>query len=141
MGGIVLEISFEQLLNLLMARLEGLNAAVEDMRFRMNVIGSLLLEKTGLTLSEVENAVQSQLNVMKEVGSIESISSAQVKSLAKSILHWFQGDVDSIQEEIEAYEKMVKEASASMSPNTKENIIQIASPNLMDDLEKIKRKM
>jgi len=136
-----LEISFEQLLNLLMARLEGLNAAVEDMRFRMNVIGSLLLEKTGLTLSEVENAVQSQLNVMKEVGSIESISSAQVKSLAKSILHWFQGDVDSIQEEIEAYEKMVKEASASMSPNTKENIIQIASPNLMDDLEKIKRKM
>ncbi|HPE69048.1 MAG TPA: hypothetical protein P5560_01730 [Thermotogota bacterium] len=136
-----MEISFEQLLNLLMARLEGLNAAVEDMRFRMNVIGSLLLEKTGLTLSEVENAVQSQLNVMKEVGSIESISSAQVKSLAKSILHWFQGDVDSIQEEIEAYEKMVKEASASMSPNTKENIIQIASPNLMDDLEKIKRKM
>ncbi len=110
----VLEISMEQVLNVLMSRMESINAGMEDLRFRMNVMGTALVDSGKLTEEDVKSAVRKQLNVMKYIDAVERVDESSVEQLTTGIMNWFNCDMSAIKAELEMYEKMMKEATEKM---------------------------
>jgi len=128
-----LEISMEQVLNVLMSRMESINAGMEDLRFRLNVLGTAMVDSGKLSAEDVKNAVRKQLNVMKYIDAVEKVDEASVEQLSKGIMNWFSCDMGAIKAELEAYEKMMKEATEKMQTQ-QANKIEVPNSDLITDI-------
>lgn len=128
-----MEISMEQVLNVLMSRMESINAGMEDLRFRLNVLGTAMVDSGKLSAEDVKNAVRKQLNVMKYIDAVEKVDEASVEQLSKGIMNWFSCDMGAIKAELEAYEKMMKEATEKMQTQ-QANKIEVPNSDLITDI-------
>jgi len=123
----------EQVLNVLMSRMESINAGMEDLRFRLNVLGTAMVDSGKLSAEDVKNAVRKQLNVMKYIDAVEKVDEASVEQLSKGIMNWFSCDMGAIKAELEAYEKMMKEATEKMQTQ-QANKIEVPNSDLITDI-------
>ncbi|HPE41016.1 MAG TPA: hypothetical protein PLI77_08030 [Bacteroidales bacterium] len=128
-----MDMSLEEIMTILISRIEGLNASVEDLRFRMNIIGSALADSEAINKETVRVAVRKQLNIMKYLGSAENVDYNTVEGLTESIMNWFNADMSAIKAEYEAYEKLMEETQEKMKKETQR--IEIAGAGSLGDLK------
>jgi len=128
-----MEMSIEELMNMLVSRLEGLSASVEDLRFRINIIGSALVDQDVIKKDDIRAAVRKQLNIMKYLGSADNVDYNTVEGLTESIMNWFDGDMSAIKAEYEQYKKLMEEAEDKI--NKESQRIEIAGPGSLGDLK------
>jgi len=128
-----MDMSLEEIMNILISRIEGLSASIEDLRFRVNIIGSALADSEAINKEAVRVAVRKQLNIMKYLGSADNVDFNTVEGLTESIMNWFNGDMSAIKAEYEAYEKLMEEAHEKMKNETQR--IEIAGAGSLGDLK------
>lgn len=129
-----MDMSLEELMNMLISRLEGLSASVEDLRFRMNIIGSALADQDIIKKDDIRSAVRKQLNIMKYLGSADNVDYNTVEGLTESIMNWFDGDMSAIKAEYEQYKKIMEEAEEKIKKESQR--IEIAGAGSLGDLKK-----
>ena len=128
-----MDMSLEELMNMLISRMEGLSASVEDLRFRINIVGSALADTEVIKKDDIRAAVRKQLNIMKYLGSAETVDYNTVEGLTESIMNWFDGDMAAIKAEYEAYKQMMEEAEEKIKKEGQR--IEIAGPCSLGDLK------
>lgn len=133
-----MEITMDKLLNILMTQVESLSVAVEDLRLKQNVLGTLFYDQNLITEEKLKNAVKKQTNILKAINPEEKMSDEEINQFTKEILKWFKCDIPSIKADLERYQQMLKQM-AKEAPAQEKGRIQVASPGLLDDLERMKK--
>jgi len=133
-----LEISIDKLLNILVSQVESISAAVEDLRLEQNVVGTVLMDSGMVNEEKIKNAVKKQFHVMKSLNPEEKINEEEIDLFTKEIVKWFQCDILSIKEDLERIQHMLKQM-AKDSPKQDKGRIQIATPGLLNDLDRLKK--
>jgi hypothetical protein len=128
-----MQVSIEQLLSSLMSKLETMEASLDDIRLKNNVLLRLIKEISNkeVTLTTIQLAVKEELKITKEAGLIEEDQDTSIteKRITDSIYKWLEGDVSDIKEQVKEYRKKLEEAQRQQSGN-----IDIAPPNFVDAL-------
>ena len=133
-----MEISIDKLLNILVSQVESISAAVEDLRLKQNVVGTVLMDAGMANEEKIKNAVKKQFHVMKSLNPEEKINEEEIDLFTKEIVKWFQCDILSIKEDLERIQHMLKQM-AKDSPKQDKGRIQIATPGLLNDLDRLKK--
>jgi len=133
-----LEISIDKLLNILVSQVESISAAVEDLRLKQNVVGTVLMDAGMVNEEKIKNAVKKQFHVMKSLNPEEKINEEEIDLFTKEIVKWFQCDILSIKEDLERIQHMLKQM-AKEGPKQDKGRIQIATPGLLNDLDRLKK--
>ncbi len=128
-----MQMSIEQLLSGLMGKLEALEASIDDVRLKNNILLRLLKEVSSkkISVTTIQLAVKEELKITKEAGLIEENQDTTMteKRITDSLYNWLEGDVADIKEQVTEYKKKMEEAQREQAGN-----IDIAPPNFVDAL-------
>jgi hypothetical protein len=110
------QIGLDELLSMLLARVDNMAMDTENQKSRFNIMFRILYKKGAISDQDVLDSVREEHRVLKELDMIEEMpSDAALESAAKSILLWIRGDSDAIKKTMEEYKKRVSEAMAKQS--------------------------
>jgi hypothetical protein len=128
-----MQISLDELISMMMSRMDGLAANQENMKSRYNILGRVLYKKGILTEEDILDSIREEHRILKELGMIEEIpGDEELQPLADSILQWIRGDVEDIKKTIKEYEQKIKAAQQE-----RQSKIDIASSADLEMLNKI----
>jgi hypothetical protein len=128
-----MQISLDELISMMMSRMDGLAANQENMKSRYNILGRVLYKKGILTEEDILDSIREEHRILKELGMIEEIpGDEELQPLADSILQWIRGDVEDIKKTIKEYEQKIKAAQQE-----RQSKIDIASSADLEMLNKM----
>jgi len=128
-----MQISFDELISMMMSRMDGLAANQENMKSRYNILGRVLYKKGILTDEDILDSIREEHRILKELGMIEAIpGDEELQPLADSILQWIRGDVEDIKKTIKEYEEKINAAQQE-----RQSKIDIASSADLEMLNKM----
>ncbi|HAA86541.1 MAG TPA: hypothetical protein DCE14_09395, partial [Kosmotogaceae bacterium] len=130
-----MQVTLDQLLSAIMSRMDSMEASLNDLRIKTNVLLRLMKEDDSeFTKDRVLGAVKNELEVMKKAGMLDSEDTNEISiSISDGIYNWLQGDVADIREKIDNYRKQMDE-----SAEDGDNVIDVASPDFLSRLESVK---
>lgn len=128
-----MQISLEQILSVLMSKVEALEAAMDDLRLRNNIILRLIKKSGEIDKEAIQEAVTEELEVSKKAGLIEEEreTMSTVASLTDSIYKWLSGDVEEIKTKMDEYRKKMEE----IMKEQESKVIDVAPPDFVKKLE------
>jgi len=110
------QIGLDDLLSMLLARVDGMAADSENQKNRFNIMFRILYKKGVISDQDVLDSVKEEHVMLKELGLIEEMpSDAALENGAKSILLWIKGDTEAIKKTMEEYRKRVSDAMAKQA--------------------------
>jgi protein subunit release factor A len=129
-----MQVSLDQLLQMLMARLESLEMSVEDLKFRTNISLRMLRKNDDLDLEKVKQVVKEELEALNQLSEEEmDISEDRVDEIAKGIVQWVDNDLEELKDRLSDYQEKLKQLLEEEEAGKN---ISIASPELLKQLEK-----
>ena len=128
------QIGLDELLSMLMARVEGVTMDSENQKSRFNIMFRVLYKKGLISDRDLLDSVREEHRIMKELGMIEELPSREaMESAANGLLLWIKGDVAAIKQTMEDYEKRVSEAMAKQQKSK----IDVAPAAVLSQLDRI----
>ena len=110
------QIGLDELLSMLLARVDNMAADLENQKSRFNIMFRVLYKKGVISDQDVTDSVREEHRVLKELCIIDEMpSDAALENAAKSLLLWIKGDADAIKKTMEDYKKRVSDAMAKQS--------------------------
>jgi len=135
-----MQVTLDQLLSVMMARLESLETMIEDLKLRENIALRLISKKLGIKKEDFKNAIKEEFEVMRKAGMVEEKetedSDETEKLMAEELYKWISGDVEDLRKQIEEYKKKLKEV---IEKEQKGKVIDVAPPDLLQRLDQIKK--
>ena len=129
-----MQIGLDELLSMLMARVDGITLDSENQKSRFNIMFRVLYKKGLITDKDILDSVKEEHRVLKELGMIEEFPSPEaMTSAANGILLWIKGDVAAIKKTMEDYEKRVSEAMTKQQRSK----IDVAPAAVLNQLDRI----
>ncbi len=129
------QFSLDDLLSMLMARIDSISMGEENLKTKMNVIGRVLYKKGLLTDEDIIESVREEHRVLKELGAIDTLPDDEVVKLsAEGIMQWIRGDVEAIKKGMEEYEQRIRELAAKEAKKPK---INVASASVLSQLDQM----
>jgi hypothetical protein len=108
-----MQIGLDELLSMLLTRVDGMALESENQKNRFNIMFRILYKKGLFSDQDVLDSVREEHRILKELGMIEDLpSNEMLESVAKGLLLWIQGDVETLKKTMEEYEKRVSDAMA-----------------------------
>ncbi|HOO74346.1 MAG TPA: hypothetical protein PLS66_03555, partial [Tepiditoga sp.] len=109
-----MQVSIEQIINIIMAKLETVEMTIEDLKFKNNIALRLLRENNLLTEDNLKKAVKDEYNTMLELESKENgenieITDEQIDGVVKNIIQWVDNDLEDMKKKINDYQKKMEE--------------------------------
>jgi len=135
---LAMQVTLDQLLSVIMARLESMETMIEDLKLKENIALRLLSKKIGVTREDIQEAVREEFKIMKKAGMIESEETETTESenaMVEELYKWISGDVEELRKQIEEYKKRLKEAL-----DREQKVIDVAPPDLLQRLDQVKGK-
>lgn len=136
-----MQIGLEQIIQVIMQRLESLEMSLEDMKFRTNVALRILRTKGDLDLEEVKLAVTKEyealISLSEEHNQENEISEDQINEIANGIIKWVDNDLEEMKNKMKEYNEKIKEMMEK--ENNKSNI-SVAPADLLNHLDGIKQQ-
>jgi molecular chaperone DnaK (HSP70) len=133
-----MQISIEQIIQVIMAKLENIELSLEDIKFRSNVAVRILRDNDMLNQEDVEKAVKEEFEALKELDEErEEVSQEQIKQVSKGIIQWADNDLDEMKDRNKNYQEQMKEM---MDKENSKADISVAPSNFIDQLEINKKK-
>ncbi|BBE31292.1 hypothetical protein OSSY52_14330 [Tepiditoga spiralis] len=128
-----MQVNLEQIINVIMGKLETLEMSLEDVKFRTN-IALRVLRKNDLLKEEIINeAVKDEFKALLEMeGNSEiDLPEEKITEVSKGILNWVDNDLIEMKNKMKEYEEKMREMLE------KENgpDISIAPPELLNQLD------
>jgi hypothetical protein len=133
-----MQIGLDELLSMVLARMDGMAAESENGKTRFNVLARALYKKGILTDQDIVSSVEEEYKLLKGLDLIDSDPPKEaVQSLADSILWWIKGDAKAIKQEMEAYEQRLQ---AAMTQQAKRPKLDVAPAGVLDQLDRMSGK-
>ncbi|KRT34686.1 hypothetical protein HMPREF1705_03925 [Acetomicrobium hydrogeniformans ATCC BAA-1850] len=130
-----MQMTLEDMLSLMMARIDSVAMSEESMKTKFDVLGRALYKKGIITDDDIVDAVREQGKLMKAIGATQNdLTDEEVKAIAENILLWLKGDADTIKKSMEEYEQKLRELA---SQENKKPRLDVASPAILSELDKI----
>ena len=108
-----MQIGLDELLSMLLARVDGMSLDSENQKSRFNIMFRALYKKGLISDKDVLDSVKEEHRVLKELGMIEELPSPEaLENAANGLLLWIKGDAAAIKKTMEDYEKRVSDAMA-----------------------------
>ncbi|HAA47590.1 MAG TPA: hypothetical protein DCE03_03765 [Synergistaceae bacterium] len=133
------QISLDELLSILVARMDSLAYSDENQKTKLNIISRALYKKGLIEDEDIIESVREEHRILKELGAISELPSEEVvQAIADSILQWIKGDVEKIIQAMEEYETKLQEMMQKEQQASKPKI-DIASPAILEQLDKLNK--
>jgi hypothetical protein len=105
------QIGLDELLSVLLTRMDGLAVDSENQKSRFNIMFRVLYKKGLVSDQDILDSVKEEHKMLKELGMIDDMpSESALEGVAKSILLWIKGDAGSIKKTMEEYKKRMSDA-------------------------------
>jgi uncharacterized protein YecA (UPF0149 family) len=131
-----MQISLEEIITMLLSRMESLAANDENNKTKSNIIYRVLYKKGIITEEDILESVKEEYRMLKELGMIQSEPTEEMYSaIADGILQWIKGDVEGIKKSMAEYEKKLQEYAREEA--TKKPKIEVAGANVLSQLDSI----
>ncbi len=102
-----MQISLDQLLQVLMARLDSLEMSLEDLKFRTDVALRILRKNNLLDEDKVKEAVKEEFVLLNQLSDEkEEINEEKIESITKGIINWVDNDVDYLKGNMRIFKKI-----------------------------------
>lgn len=130
-----MQVSLDEILSVLLARVDALAVSDENSKSKFNIITRILYKKGVITDQDVIDSIKEEHGMLKKLGLIaEEPDSDMIAAIAESILQWIKGDVEALKKGMEEYEKKVQEAMSKQNQKPK---IDVASPAVLQQLDRM----
>ncbi|MDR2180023.1 MAG: hypothetical protein LBP21_06920 [Synergistaceae bacterium] len=106
-----MQIGLDELLSMLLSRVEGMALESENQKSRFNIMFRILYKKGLFSDQDIVDSVREEHRLLKELGMIEELPPDEaLESVAKGLLLWIKGDVATLKKTMQEYEKRVSDA-------------------------------
>ncbi|EHM10393.1 hypothetical protein TheveDRAFT_1273 [Thermanaerovibrio velox DSM 12556] len=130
-----MQISLEEVLSMLLARVDSLAINDENNKTKFNIVLRVLYKKGIVTDDDILESVREEHRMLKELGLLNSDPPEDmVKAMAEGILQWVKGDVEALKKSLKEYERRLQEYAAQ---EAKKPSIAVASSNVLQQLDKM----
>ncbi|MDR3076196.1 MAG: hypothetical protein LBU26_02750 [Synergistaceae bacterium] len=130
-----MQISLDEVISMLLSRVESLAMSDENSKTRFNVVMRVLYKKGLITDEDITESVREEHRMLKELGLLQELPKDEVASaVAEGILQWIRGDVDAIRRAMEEYDKKLKEYAREES---RKSSIAVASSDVLQQLDRM----
>ena len=129
-----MQIGLDELMSMLLARMDGLTLEAENQKSRFNIMLRALYKKGLFSDADALDSVREEYRLMKELGMIKDMpDDAALKSAADGMMLWIKGDAGAIRKSMEEYDRQMK---AEMAQQQKPRI-DVATAAVLDELDRI----
>ena len=129
-----MQIGLDELLSMLLARMDSLTLESENQKSRFNIMFRALYRKGLFTDADILDAVREEHRILHELGMLKEMPGEDaLKATAEAMMLWVKGDVTAIRRSMDEYDRQVKEA---MSRQQKPRI-DVAPAAVLDELDRI----
>ena len=129
-----MQISLEDVISMLLQRVESLAANDENSKTKSNIIYRALYKKGLITEEDILASVKEEYHMLKELGVVkEEPKEDMYQTITDGILQWIKCDVAGIKKSMTDYEQKLKEyakAEAAKKPK-----IEVAGANVLNELD------
>ena len=92
-----MQISLEEIISMLLQRVDALSASDENSKTKQNIINRVLYKKGILTEEDITASVKEEYAMLTELKVIQAEpDEAMYKTITDGILQWIKGDVEGI---------------------------------------------
>ncbi|SHE97656.1 hypothetical protein SAMN02745164_01535 [Marinitoga hydrogenitolerans DSM 16785] len=131
-----MQVSLDQLINVIMAKLEGLEMSMEDLKFRTNIALRILYKNELLTEENLNEAIKDEFKAHTELeGKRLELPDEKAKEMSKDILNWIKIDLEEMKKKMQEYEEQLKQ----MLQQAETPDISVAPPDLLNQLDQMKK--
>jgi hypothetical protein len=128
-----MQIGLDELLSMLLARVDGMALENENQKSRFNILFRVLYKKGLISDRDILDSVREEHRILKDIGLIEELPPEEALSAAANgILLWIKSDVDGIRKTMEEYERRVSDAMAKQKPK-----IDVAPAAVLNQLDRL----
>ena len=129
-----MQISLDELLGMLVSRLDELALDSENQKSRFNVMFRMLYRKGLFSDKDALEAIREENRILLELGLIKSMpDEATLKASADNLMLWIKGDTAEIKRSIEQIQKRIKEAEQKSSQPK----IETAPAGVLNELDRM----
>ena len=129
-----MQISLDEVLSMLLSRVDAVTMANENMKSKFNILASAMYKKGLLTDEDITQSVKEEHQLLLSLGAIKEMpDDAALKSTADNMIMWLKNDADAIKKSMKDYEEKVK---AMIEEEQKKPHLDVASAA---DLERLDR--
>ena len=129
-----MQISLEDVISMLLQRVESLSANDENSKTKSNIIYRALYKKGLITEEDILASVKEEYHMLKELGVVkEEPKEDMYQTITDGILQWIKCDVAGIKKSMTDYEQKLKEyakAEAAKKPK-----IEVTGANVLNELD------
>lgn len=127
------QFSLEEIISMLLQRVESLAASDENSKTKQNIIYRVLYKKGILTDDDIMASVKEEYRMLKELGVIkEEPAEDAYRTITDGVLQWVKGDVEGIKKSMADYEKKLQEYARE---EAKKPRIEVAGANVLNQLD------
>lgn len=130
-----MQISLEEVISMLLSRVESLAMNDENNKTKFNIALRVLYKKGLITEQEIIDSVKEEHKMLRELDLIaKEPDDTVVQAVADNILQWIRGDVAAIKKNMEEYEKKMQEYARE---HERKSSLTVASSDMLHQLDKI----
>lgn len=129
-----MQLSLEDIISMLLQRVDALAASDENSKTKQNIICRVLYKKGIITEADIKDSVKDEYKMLKELGVIQAEpDDSMYTAITNGILQWIKGDVAGIKKTMAEYEKKIQEFAREEA--AKKPKIEVAGANVLNRLD------
>lgn len=129
-----MQIGIDELLGMLVSRLEDLAIESENQKSKFNIIARILYKKGLFNEQDALDAIKDEHKVLLALGAIKEIPSDEdLKAAAENFMLWIKGDTDEIKKSVEAIQKRLQKAAEEQNKPK----IDVAPAGVLNELDRL----
>ncbi len=129
-----MQISLDEILSMLLSRVDAMSMASENMKSKFNILARALYKKGLLTDEDIVRSVKDEHELLLNLGAIKELpDDAALKAVADNMIMWLKNDAENIKKSMKDYEEKMK---AMIEEEQKKPRLDVASAA---DLERLDR--
>ncbi len=129
-----MQIGLDELLGMLMSRVEEMTLDSENQKSRFNIMFRMLYKKGLFNENDAVEAIREENRILLELGMIKSMPDEKtIKAAADNLMLWIKGDAEEIKSSIEELQKKIKEAAEKQNKPR----IETAPAGVLNELDRL----
>ena len=128
-----MQIGIDELLSMLVSRLEEVALEVENQKSKSNIISRILYKKGLFNEQDAFEAIKDENKILFELGAIKEIPDDEtLKAAAENLMLWIKGDTNEIKKSVENLKKRLQEAAEQNKSK-----IDVAPAGVLNELDRL----
>ena len=129
-----MQIGLDELLTMLVSRVEEMGLDVENQKSRFNIMFRVLYRKGLFDENDVLEAIREENKILLELGLIKAMPDDKtLKAAADNLMLWIKGDDGEIRASLDEYRKRLEEAQAQQNKPH----IDVAPAGVLNELDRL----